>query len=154
MITPYVASPWSALSNSFQIPKDTASDKLILSVHAYTPYPFAMQDKGGKRTFTNSHKSEINNFMSKLYNSFVEEHNIPVVIGEYGATNKNNLTDRENWFSYFVEKAHSYGMCPILWDNGAWEIPANGSYEELYGYYNRMEQTWYFPTLIKAIINN
>ena len=43
-------------------------------------------------------------------------------------------------------------MSAILWDNGIWEIPASKSYNELYGYYNRKNQTWYFPTLIDAAL--
>ncbi len=61
MITPYVASPWAAISSKFVIPEDTAGDKIILSAHAYTPYSFAMQDPG-ERVFTDSHKAEINTF--------------------------------------------------------------------------------------------
>ncbi|HPA64323.1 MAG TPA: glycoside hydrolase family 5 protein, partial [Spirochaetota bacterium] len=93
MITPYVASPWAALSSKFQMPDDSATDKLILSVHAYTPYNFAMENPG-LITFTASGKSDIDSFMSQLNSKFVSSMNIPVVIGEYGATNKNNLTDR------------------------------------------------------------
>ena len=151
MITPYVASPWAALSSKFQMPDDSATDKLILSVHAYTPYNFAMENPG-ITAFSNSGKSDIDSFMSQLNSKFVSSMNIPVVIGEYGATNKNNLTDRVNYFEYYVTKAHSYGMCPIVWDNGNYQI-IGGSYAELYGYYKRTDQTWYFPDLINAITN-
>ncbi len=152
MITPYVASPWASFSSAFAVPSDTVADKLILSVHAYTPYSFAMEDPGVS-DFTGAHQSDINTFMGKLNIKFVEGKNMPVIIGEYGATNKNNLTDREEWFSYFVGKASSYGMRTILWDNGNYQIPASKKYSELYGYYNRSEGTWYFPSLLSAILD-
>lgn len=151
MITPYVASPSAALSGKFAIPTDTANDKLILSVHAYTPYSFAMQDPGETK-FTAAHKSEIDSFMGNLDTKFVAGKGIPVIIGEYGATNKNNLSDRVAWFTYFVGKAKSYGMVTVLWDNGNYQVPASGSYSELYGFYNRTAQTWYFPEILSAIL--
>lgn len=152
MITPYVASPWAANSSHFSIPTDTADDKLILSVHAYTPYVFAMQDPGVS-TFTNAHRSEIDSFMSMLNNKFVQGLGIPVIIGEYGATNKNNLDQRVAWFSHYCGKAASYGMSTILWDNGHHAVPVSGKFSELYGFYNRTAQSWYFPSILDAIVN-
>jgi endoglucanase len=152
MITPYVAAPSSALSSKFKIPTDTATDKLILSVHAYQPYSFAMQDPGETK-FTNEHKAQIDSIMEDLNAKFVAGKHMPVIIGEYGATNKNNLADRVAWFSYFVGKAKSYGIVTVLWDNGNWKVPASGKFEELYGFYNRTAQTWYFPDILTAIIN-
>ncbi len=151
MITPYVASPWAAFSGKFVIPEDSADDKLILSVHAYAPYPFAMEDPGVS-VFTNAHKTEIDSFMGRLNAEFVTVRDMPVIIGEYGATNKDNLSEREAWFSYYVGKAAEYGMCAILWDNGNYQIPASGKFSELYGFYNRTSQSWYFPTILAAIL--
>lgn len=152
MITPYVASPQAANSSHFAIPKDTTDDKLILSVHAYTPYAFAMQDPGDT-VFTDVHKADIDSFMNQLNTKFITGKRIPVIIGEYGATNKNNLAQRVAWFSYYCEKAASYGMSTILWDNGNHAAPANGSFKELYGFYNREGQSWCFPTILDAILN-
>jgi endoglucanase len=70
MVTPYVASPWAANSGSFRIPTDTATGRLILSVHAYTPYVFAMQDPGDT-DFTAAHRAEIDSFMGSLNEKFV-----------------------------------------------------------------------------------
>lgn len=143
MITPYVASPSAAVSSHFGRPTDTATDKLILSVHAYTPYVFAMQAPGDI-TFTTAHQNDINHFMDSLKTKFIDGESIPVIIGEYGATNKNNLSERVKWFSYYCDKAASYGMSTILWDNGNYLVPSSGSFNELYGFYNRTAQTWYF----------
>jgi endoglucanase len=150
MVTPYVASPWAANSSHFDIPEDSVLDKIILSVHAYTPYVFAMQAPGESR-FTTDHQDEIDSFMNSLNTNFVIGKGIPVVIGEYGATNKNNLSDREAWFSYYCDKAAGYGMSTILWDNGNYDT-SSGSYNELYGFYNRTEQSWYFQTILNEII--
>lgn len=152
MITPYVASPGAALSPKFRIPTDTATDKLILSVHAYTPYSFAMQDPG-ETVFTDSHKKEIDSFIGKLNVNFVQGKGMPVIIGEYGATNKNNLDQRVEWFTYYVGKAKSCGMATVLWDNGAYKVPSSGEFSELYGFYNRLQQTWYESSILQAILD-
>jgi endoglucanase len=152
MITPYVASPDAALSPKFRIPTDSAADKLILSVHAYQPYSFAMQDPGETK-FTAAHKAMIDGFMGTLNAKFVQEKGMPVILGEYGATNKNNLDDRVAWFSYYVGKARSYGMVTVLWDNGKAAVPGSGKYDDLYGFYNRLNQTWFFPTILQAILD-
>ncbi|MCD1655075.1 glycoside hydrolase family 5 protein [Treponema zuelzerae] len=151
MITPYVASPWAALSSRFVVPEDSAEDKLILSVHAYTPYSFAMEDPGEK-IFTDKHRSDIDTFMANLNDSFTAKRGIPVIIGEYGATNKNNLAARVEWFSYYVGKAASYGMPVVLWDNGNHQVPSSGSFSELYGFYNRVGGSWYSPEILEAIL--
>ena len=148
MIPSYGASPGAAISPKFKMPEDPANC-LALSVHMYTPYDFAMKDKGGDRTFTQKHKSDLDYWFRELNTKFVQK-GYPVVIGEMGATNKENLAEREKWFTYFCTKAKSCNMSAILWDNGIWEVPKSKSYNELYGFYNRENQTWYFPSLIEA----
>ena len=43
-------------------------------------------------------------------------------------------------------------MTTILWDNGNHEVPSGGSFNELYGFYDRTAQTWYFPEILDAIL--
>ena len=38
----------------------------------------------------------------------------------------------------------------FVWDNAVWEVEGN-EYGEHYGFYNRYNQSWYFPEIIKAI---
>lgn len=155
MVPSLAASPDAALSKDFRIPTDTVENRLAISVHMYTPYNFAMASPGDIK-FTEAHQKELSTIFKKLYNKFVSA-GTPVVIGEMGATNKNNLQDRINWFNFFITEARKnsiYTCC--LWDNGVWEInekdPKDKIYSEHYGYYNRTKQTWYFPELIKTAI--
>ena len=151
MVPAYVASPGAALDQAFKMPKDSASKRLALSVHMYSPYSFAMQDPG-ETTFTNAHKDDLKYWFDQLNTNFVKK-GIPVVIGEMGATNKNNDDQRKAWFEFYLGKVKSYKMAAFLWDNGQHQIPASGSFNELFGYYNRSAQTWYFPDLITTAIN-
>ncbi|MBQ7619016.1 MAG: cellulase family glycosylhydrolase, partial [Treponema sp.] len=154
MVPAYVASPGAALASAFKMPNDSAgAGRLALSVHMYTPYSFAMQDPG-ETTFTSAHKGDLDYWLGQLNTKFVSK-GIPVVIGEMGATNKNNDDERKAWFEYYLGKVKDYKMAAFLWDNGNWKVPASGSFNELFGYYNRSAQDWYFknPDLVEAAIN-
>ena len=149
MATGYAASSDTGIISLYTMPKDSANDRLILSVHAYSPYSFAMEDPGEK-TFTSSHKNQLNSFFAWLNTNYIKK-GIGVVIGETGATNKNNLSDRIEWAKAFFGGAYQYGIPAVLWDNGVWEV-IGSKYNEHYGFYNRDSQTWYFPSLIEAMM--
>ena len=144
------ASPESALARTFKMPEDYdgSKDRLIVSVHMYTPYNFAMESPGITK-YSDSVKKEFTSMFKKLNDHFIAN-GYAVYIGEYGATNKNNLEDRVAWFHDFIKESRVYGMPCFLWDNGVWEVEES-DYNEHYGYYNRRTQKWYFPEIIKAI---
>ncbi len=143
------ASPDSAFASAFKMPQDDEKGKLILSVHMYTPNSFAMESPG-ETIFTSSHQSNLDYYFSKLNNSFISK-GYPVIIGEMGATNKDNLDERVKWFTYFLTESRKYGMTSCLWDNGSWQVQGN-NYKEHYGFYNRTNQTWYFPEILDAMV--
>lgn len=142
------ASPDAVLSDYFKIPKDSAKGKLAISVHMYYPYNFAMETPGIK-IFTPQVGSSIAVTFKNLNEKFVKN-GYPVIIGEYGAVNKDNLADRVKWFHFFLKYSRQYGMTSCLWDNGQWYLTGK-DYNEKFGYFNRKEGTWYFPDIIKAI---
>lgn len=154
MCPPLQASENSASSPFFKMPEDDEPGKLILSVHAYTPYSFAMEAPG-ETVFTENHKTELNALFRNLQKNFIDK-GYPVIIGEYGATNKDNIEERVKWFDYFLTSAHSLGITCVLWDNGVWALKNDASgkpdYSEGYGYYNRTEQKWYFPEIIETLV--
>jgi len=143
------ASPDSALASAFVMPDDDEPGKLILSVHMYSPYKFAMESPGETK-FTAGHKGELGMMFNKLNNTFIKK-GYPVVIGEMGATNKNNLEDRVAWTEYFITKSREFGMTSCLWDNGTWKV--NGTdYNEHYGFYDRRQCKWFFPEITEAMV--
>ncbi len=150
MIPGLQASPDSALNSAFKMPVDDAPGKLILSVHMYSPYNFAMATPGDNN-FTSAHKVELGSMFRRLNNSFILK-GYPVVIGEMGATNKDNIADRVAWFEYFLTKSREYGMTSCLWDNGA-PNPSK-SQGERFGYYDRRKVQWYFPEITETVIKS
>lgn len=150
MIPALQASVDSAFSDEFKFPKDSAKNKLILSVHMYSPYNFAMETPGNKE-FMQYHKNELALSFKNLDKKFVQN-GIPVVIGEYGATNKNNIKARIEWFGFFIKFSRKYNITSCMWDNGdARPDEKNG---EKFGYFNRQSKTWYFPEILTAIKEN
>lgn len=131
----------------YELPKDSANDRLIIETHAYTPYSFAMEAPG-EVAFTSAHKSELKGMFNMLYNNYVSK-GIGVIIDETGVTDKHNLSDRINWATYFFGEAYKKGIPCFWWDNGSYS-PNGTNFDDKYGYYNRVKQVWYFPSLIKA----
>lgn len=142
------ASPWAAMAGKFKIPVD-AENRIGVSTHAYAPYAFAMQKNkdGGTSKFTKGHRSELDNMFNELNKKFVSK-GIPVIMGEYGATNKHNDDEREAWFKYYLEGAKKYDIVCVLWDNNS---PNNTDESERFGYLNRSTLQWNFPSMINVI---
>ncbi len=121
MIPGYAASSSITALNSLKIPQHQgqAAENIIVSVHSYTPYNFCLADTQVKfNRLLPSHTSELDRIFFTLQALFLSK-GIPVVIGETGATNKDNTAARENWAYYMGMKSASYGVPIVIWDNGA-----------------------------------
>ena len=153
MITPYDAAYTNAVNSAFFLPKDTAENKLIVSVHAYIPYLYALagaEVEGQIDTFSLSSAAstgEIDGMMSKLYNRFVK-HGIPVIAGEFGARDKDgNTQSRVDHAAYYVAAARARGIPCLWWDNNVF-----GKSGEAFGLLDRKTITWRFPEIVEAIM--
>lgn len=143
MIPPYAATSNKKAWANFIIPND---ERLIVSIHAYSPYNFAL-NKDGTSSFTNdsSLKKEINDLMNDIDLYFLSK-NVPVIIGEFGATNKSNINERIEWAKYYLSKAKEKNIPCIIWDNGAFF--GDG---QKFGLINRKTLQWEYPLLLEAL---
>lgn len=149
----YSASPWYAVDQAFQLPEDTADNRIIVAAHAYTPYNFALNIQSKDRTFDiekdQSKKGEIANFMNGLYNRFIQN-GIPVMMDEFGALDKDgNLQDRVNFTAYYVASASARGITCVWWDNH--NFTGGG---ERFGLIRRTTLQWEYPDIALAIQAN
>ena len=145
----------TALTDDFKMPRDSASGKLMVTVH---DYPL---DSGG--TGSNSHhfdtstKNHFIDTLTALNDKYVAK-GIPVVIGECGASRKAGTDwttgkpvtdyvvtydDRLNCFSYLASLAGKYSMPLINWDCGGKDGMAT---------INRNDCSVYEPEYNKAVI--
>lgn len=144
MIPTYAASGSSTAINSLKIPEDK---HIIVSLHAYSPYFFAMDTSAQSTDFwgTAQDKANLANELAYYGSAFGET---PVVIGEFGSINKENTSSRKALASYYVTCARQNKMACIWWDNNASKV---GS--ENFGLFDRANLNWYFPEIHNALVN-
>lgn len=150
LMTPsYCASPIYACSDLFSLPNDPAN-RVLLSVHSYEPYDFALGDNIAANTFTSNRNGVlIKSVIDSLYKKYTSK-GIGVVMGEFGSRNKNeNVEARIDHAAYYVSEARAAGVSCIWWDNNAFE--GNG---ELFGLYDREAMEWRYPDVVLALVNN
>ncbi|MCR5829275.1 MAG: cellulase family glycosylhydrolase [Lachnospiraceae bacterium] len=149
----YDASADGALHSDYVLPKDTPdmekANRIIVSVHAYTPYDFAL-NLSGTSYFSHEKVSstrDIDSFMDKLYTRYVVK-GIPVVIGEFGALDKdNNLQERVDFSAYYIASAKARGMTALWWDNNSFS--GNG---ENFGLLYRTGGYIVYEDIVKALM--
>ena len=147
LVPGYAASPDGALNPDFAMPDDP-QNRVMLSIHAYKPYNFALNTAGTKDWSLDNagDTGEITRFMDDLYGKFVMN-GIPVLIGEFGATNKDNSEARTAFAAYYTACAKAHGMSCLWWDNNAF----TGSGEN-FGLLYRKASTYPYPEIVQALI--
>ena len=114
----------------FSMPTDTIANRLILSVHYYTPSDFTIAENGPTVWDINGTYG-YNYMVSQLEK--IAGYGYPVYIGEYSAIFKNNIPEVVEYVGAFntaikavVEKT---GTCisAAYWDNGVIGVNAKGS---------------------------
>ena len=100
----------------FVMPKDTAKDKLLVSVHYYTPWSYC-GTSSGENWGTKGDYEEQNRLLGDM-KKFTDQ-GYGVIIGEYAVLKnsdgslKNNTCD---FINNFLDNCDIYGYCPMLWD--------------------------------------
>ena len=138
MITGYAASSMYSNLSAIQLPEE--SDKLIISVHAYLPYSFALDKKGTDKY--DPEDTAISDLFDTLDQLFISQ-GIPVIVGEFGAMNKENIEDRVKCLDDYLSTAAKYDIPCVWWDNYA-----RFGEGENFGLLNRGDLDWYFPELV------
>lgn len=128
------------------MPSDSATNKLMAEVHFYTPFNFTLMTKDeswGKQFYywgqgfhsaTDTERNAswgqeawVDQMFDLMKTRFVDQ-GIPVILGEYSAMRRDNLTgealelhlaSRAYYFSYVTERANTKGLIPFVWDTGS-----------------------------------
>lgn len=105
----------SSTVNYFNMPTDTENGKLMVEVHYYEPWDFC----GSNATKDWNADASVKTSFESLKTKFVN-HDIPVVIGEYGANWQENTESHNDairrFFKSVVENAGNCGIVPFAWD--------------------------------------
>ena len=142
----------SSMNSPFQFPDDSkynSKNKLLFSVHMYTPYDFAMKPDMELSEFTLDYRADLYDKFKNLYQKFVQKGH-HVVIGEMGAVDKNNTEGRIAWGKYFLESCRKFQFSAFVWDNGYWNNSA--TCDDIFGHLQRDSLEWKTPSFISAMI--
>ena len=136
----------------FKLPTDTVSNRLILSIHYYDPYLFALQAKTNTWGKSSPGRDDwgqedfVVTQFDKLKSAFVDK-GVPVLIGEFGATHQEGFEDYQRYYVEYVTKAAvDRGMLPVFWDNGG-----TGSGGEKFGLFDRHSNNLFQPQIMEAM---
>lgn len=147
MVTPYAASSMDKVLNDFAVPDD---DKVIVSIHAYLPYTFALADNAQATTEWSADNpadtNDIDMLMANLKDRYLDKGRA-VIIGEMGTRNRMNTEARAECARYYSEAAHNAGIPICWWDNNAF---VGGG--ENFGLFDRKTFEWRYPDIISALM--
>lgn len=153
MVPGYAGSGASqTMLKAYTLPEDTAKDKLLLSVHAYSPFNFAMSNSDS--IFGSDDEAALTSLFGFLKTNYTDK-GIGVVMGEASASNKGNDAERIKWAKDYFAKAKESGIPVVLWDNMVETVDGyEGEYNgEHHGWLHRKSGKWFFPEIIKAMMD-
>ncbi|MDP4178318.1 MAG: cellulase family glycosylhydrolase [Bacillota bacterium] len=144
MMPTYAASSTSYNIQNMVVPSNDAH--VAVSIHAYIPYNFALNDQAPTaNTFGDQEKQFISSTFASLNDTFVKK-GIPVIIGEFGAINKDNVQARADFAKYFTQTAATYGIPSFWWDNNSFVL-------NQLGLFNRASLEIEYPTILQGMID-
>lgn len=114
LISGYWTDIESCCKSVFKMPKDTVENRMILSVHYYTPWEFCttnMQNTWGTEADLELMHSKID----MLEENFVKK-GVPVIIGEYGF-GRNETASCVYFAENLAKYSHEKKIPTFLWDN-------------------------------------
>jgi len=96
--------------------------------HSYDPWSFAGESKGTWGT-----ASDVQAMINKMkgVQTWSQQHNIPVLIGEFGAMFDCDYNSRMLYYATYTEQALAYGFAFTVWDDDGW-----------FQILNRTKKTW------------
>lgn len=123
--------------NYFSVPEDETEDRMMVEVHFYDPYQFALEENGSTYLWGAENASSdahsgwgdedwIDKAFGDVKTNFVND-GYPVILGEYGAILRmelagaaleQHLKSRNAYLNYVTASAVENGMVPVYWDNG------------------------------------
>ena len=143
----------STVKSPFMFPDDSYyngyNNKLMLSVHMYAPYDFAMNPNMTLSEFTLEYRAELYEKFTTIYQKFVQKGH-HVVVGEMGVVNEKNTQQRLNWGRYYIESCRKFQFSAFIWDNGYWDNTK--TCDDIFGNLKRKQLEWIIPPFMTALV--
>ncbi len=135
-------------ANGFELPNDTVENRIFVAVHYYD-WLFGLAENTVNTEFSDASVSALVEDFAKLTERFTSQ-GIPVILGEYGAINKNNTTERAFHYEVVNRLCQINGVVPVYWDQGWYDDTVAVDYSFTLIDRDTMEDI--YPTLIAAIM--
>lgn len=147
LVPTYAASPLEAACAHFALPKD---GRVGVSLHLYQPFPFTHQtgeacDRWDARNPADAQEIEA---VFETICRFFTSRQIPVVITEFGAMDKENQPVRLAWTGYVARHAAKEQIPCLWWDNGAGDHDGT---LHTFALLDRDKLEWHFPDIVQTI---
>ncbi|WP_296827471.1 glycoside hydrolase family 5 protein [Treponema sp.] len=123
MVSGYWTDVDASCDSRFKLPSDSVKDRLMLSLHYYTPSAFTISmDKNNEYWYAEKWGdekdfAELKSKFEKLKEFYIDK-GIPVVIGEYGCIDSKDYDSVILWLKSVRKICHDYDVVPVLWENG------------------------------------
>lgn len=119
IVSTYGSSYESGALANLNVPKDTVKNKMIVDIHLSMPSGFVgVTQVDDKKWGSDAEKNTLDLQLYLVYYKMYMQAGYPVIIGKYGAANKNNDDARALYASFFVSTAYDYGMTCFWNDDG------------------------------------
>ena len=132
LIAGYGTNIEQTCNSRFVMPADTAEDKLLISVHCYSPWSYcgASSARSATQWGTKDHFESLDREM-KMMTKFSAQ-GIGVVIGEYGVLPGGSGNEPKDnavtYHRYFLDLCDYYDYVPVLWDCSGYYVRKDLSY--------------------------
>lgn len=136
--------------NGFTLPQDpwNEENRLMVSVHDYD-YSFGLLETMGITSWSEDSASKMANNFQRLIDEFTSK-SIPVVLGEYGAVNKNNTEARAYYYEVMARLSRLSGVICCAWDIGWYDMSLSPDYTMTL--FDRGTGKIIYPEIVKAIL--
>ncbi len=113
--------------HEFELPKDTVENRIIVSVHDYSPWDFCGAENQIRTEATQTMLLTNQNELKPMYEKYTSQ-GIPVIVGEYGCINKGNEQDRAYYLESMNRIFSQYNLIGIYWDQGWYDSTQSPDY--------------------------
>lgn len=130
--------------------KIPADNHIAVAVHMYTPYHFTYdsKDQWEYSVWDGTKKTEIATTAKQL-EELLTKNDVPVIVTEFGAVNKNNSEEVIKWIEDYLRIMRVRNLKCFWWDNNCYDTDG-----ENFGIFNRRTLKFFDQNIADALIKN
>lgn len=132
----------------FKLPTDTVENRLFVAVHYYD-WNFGLLENAQTNDFSDQKATELWSDFQRLIDTFTSK-GIPVILGEYGAINKNNTENRAYHMEIVTRMCRQAGVVPCYWDQGWYDLSMEPDFS--FTLIDRETYEQIYPEIISAMM--